>query len=55
MLVFSCTFKAELGEVARERDEMRSARDEANNNCKEVERKLKNMEAEALQTQEVFR
>lgn len=51
----SCTPKAQFKDLMRECDELRFSRDEAINCSKETEKKLKNMEAEALRFQEVFR
>lgn len=53
--MFSHTFKAQFKDLMRECDELRLSRDEAINCSKETEKKLKTMEAEALQFQEVFR
>lgn len=55
---FACIFftlKAQLKELLRECDDLRSSRDEAINCSKETEKKLKNMEADALRFQEVLR
>lgn len=54
LLVFSCTLKAQFKDLMRECDELRFSRDEAVNCSKETEKKLKNMEAEAMRFQEVF-
>lgn len=55
LLVFSCTLKAQFKDLMRECDELRLSRDEAINCSKETEKKLKSMEAETLQFQEVCR
>lgn len=42
-----------MKEMMRESDELRFARDEAVNEAKETEKKLKSMEADAMHLQEV--
>ncbi len=51
----ACMFalQAQMKELMRELDELRLSRDEAVSGAKETERKLKGMEADVLQFQEV--
>lgn len=54
LLVFPRPLQAQLKDLMRESEDLRLSRDEAINSAKETEKKLKTMEAEALQFQEVL-
>lgn len=54
LLVFPRPLQAQLKDLMRESEELHLSRDEAINSAKETEKKLKTMEAEALQFQEVL-
>lgn len=49
------TLQAQMKDITRELDELRLSRDEAVNEAKESEKKLKTLEASMLHSQEVWR
>lgn len=55
LLFIFCTAQVQFKDMMRESEDLRLSRDEAINSSKEAEKKVKTMEADAVQFQEVLR
>lgn len=55
LLFMFCTPQAQFKDMMRESEDLRLSRDEAINSAKEAEKKVKTMEADTAQFQEVLR
>lgn len=55
LLFLFCTPQAQFKDMMRECEDLRLSRDDAINSAKETEKKVKTMEADAAQFQEVLR